>query len=421
MHSKIIIITTGSRGDLQPFLPIAKSLQLRGYEVTIATNPNHKSLVLGIGGNFAKIPGDIEAIFHTKRGKTEIEDGAVAVDFISTSLRKQQMLEGLKAAQGHDLIICNPASLWVYHIAEKLQIKVVMLSPIPILETRKFPFINFHKETKKHISTIGGVFNLLTYRLVEFYFWNKNRKVENEFRRENGLDALPFFGARYRKQPLELLRAPMIIHTYSRHLIPRPTDWPENGIQTGFLNLVAKHYQPSTSLSKFLEGEPKPIYIGFGSMVHHFKDRLAAAIDYIISKTNWRIILDPGWMKLTPTSSNRIEIVNNVPHTWLFPQMSCLVHHGGAGTVGTALQSGTPSLIIPFTGDQPTWAKLLYNQNLSTKPLPIKELTSELLNDRISQTLEDETLKLNCKSLARKLDAEDPINETVNLIEGYLV
>jgi len=31
------------------------------------------------------------------------------------------------------------------------------------------------------------------------------------------------------------------------------------------------------------------------------------------------------------------------------------VHHGGAGTTGAVLASGTPSLVVPFTMDQPFW------------------------------------------------------------------
>jgi UDP:flavonoid glycosyltransferase YjiC (YdhE family) len=45
------------------------------------------------------------------------------------------------------------------------------------------------------------------------------------------------------------------------------------------------------------------------------------------------------------------------------------VHHCGAGTSHAALASGTPSIPVPFTLDQPFWARRLTNLGVASAPL----------------------------------------------------
>merc|ERR1712151_920661 len=44
--------------------------------------------------------------------------------------------------------------------------------------------------------------------------------------------------------------------------------------------------------------------------------------------------------------------VGKTPHGWLFPQCSCVVHHGGSGTLNTVLKAGVPQIITPVFVDQ---------------------------------------------------------------------
>ena len=45
--------------------------------------------------------------------------------------------------------------------------------------------------------------------------------------------------------------------------------------------------------------------------------------------------------------------VDYAPHSDLFARASAIVHQGGIGTTAQALRSGRPSLIVPFSHDQP--------------------------------------------------------------------
>lgn len=51
----IVIFTMGTRGDVQPYIYLAKALIKEGYKVTIGTHPCWKPLVTGAMISFASI------------------------------------------------------------------------------------------------------------------------------------------------------------------------------------------------------------------------------------------------------------------------------------------------------------------------------------------------------------------------------
>ena len=50
-------------------------------------------------------------------------------------------------------------------------------------------------------------------------------------------------------------------------------------------------------------------------------------------------------------------MLKQVPHSWLFPKMAAVVHHGGARTTAAGLRAGVPNIVIPHGLDQFAWAK----------------------------------------------------------------
>eukprot|EP01033_Poteriospumella_lacustris_P010913 gene10913-7762_t len=63
------------------------------------------------------------------------------------------------------------------------------------------------------------------------------------------------------------------------------------------------------------------------------------------------------------------------PHTWLFQQVSAVVHHGGAGTTSTGLRCGRPTWVCPFFGDQFFWGEMVARRGLGPRPCAVGGLT----------------------------------------------
>ena len=78
-------------------------------------------------------------------------------------------------------------------------------------------------------------------------------------------------------------------------------------------------------------------------------------------------------------------VTEPVAHAWLFPRCSVVVHHGGAGTVHTALLAGTPQVIVPHIFDQFSWAERLHYKGLCGPPLAsAKVVTPEAIRAAVA-------------------------------------
>src|SRR4030095_7236035 len=60
LFMKITILTYGSRGDIQPFLPLSVGLMDKGHLVKLAAPERFKGLIEGYGISFVPLAGDPE-------------------------------------------------------------------------------------------------------------------------------------------------------------------------------------------------------------------------------------------------------------------------------------------------------------------------------------------------------------------------
>ena len=154
----------------------------------------------------------------------------------------------------------------------------------------------------------------------------------------------------------------------------------------------------------FLGNGKPPVYIGFGSIGD--PGLAVQTTDMVIDSlksTGQRGILATGWkgmFKIDNVPEN-IYILESVSHSWLFPKMAAVVHHGGAGTTAAGLRAGVPSIIVPHSNDQFAWGRRVYELGVGPKPIPRKKLTSEKLSGAITDALREET-KEGQKSLGKR-------------------
>jgi UDP:flavonoid glycosyltransferase YjiC (YdhE family) len=69
---RIALLTTGSRGDVQPVLALALGLTKAGHVVSICASPNHEKMVVKYGIEFHPIGVDTQELLEKfKTGKGE--------------------------------------------------------------------------------------------------------------------------------------------------------------------------------------------------------------------------------------------------------------------------------------------------------------------------------------------------------------
>ncbi|KAI4790548.1 UDP-Glycosyltransferase/glycogen phosphorylase [Aureobasidium sp. EXF-8845] len=98
-------------------------------------------------------------------------------------------------------------------------------------------------------------------------------------------------------------------------------------------------------------------------------------------------------------------MLGNVPHDWLFPRCSAVVHHGGAGTMAIGIALGKPTVVVPFFGDQPFWGEMVARAGAGPSPIRYKDLTAEKLARQITQALEPQ-VQDRAKELSDRIRSE---------------
>jgi UDP:flavonoid glycosyltransferase YjiC (YdhE family) len=114
-------------------------------------------------------------------------------------------------------------------------------------------------------------------------------------------------------------------------------------------------------------------------------------------------------------------MVDSIPHDWLFPRMSAVVHHGGAGTTAAGLWAGVPSILIPFFADQPYWGHHIQRLGVGPKPIRRDKLNAASLAAAIRTAVTNQQMREKAAELGRKIRAENGVETAVHLFEQYLV
>src|SRR5690606_29845402 len=98
-------------------------------------------------------------------------------------------------------------------------------------------------------------------------------------------------------------------------------------------------WQLPADLAHFLEAGAPPVYIGFGSMVGKDPAARARLILEALAQSGQRGLLASGWGGLTAADlPENVFMIEQAPHSWLFPRVAAVVHHGGAGTTAASLR-----------------------------------------------------------------------------------
>jgi sterol 3beta-glucosyltransferase len=414
---RILAIALGSQGDVQPYVALGKGLQAAGHRVRVMAPVNFERLVTAHGLEFYPVKGNIQEIVESPEMRALLEKGNfLAINKHTSKLAQDAAIDwaqvGLAACQGVDLIVVGLGGLNIaVALAEKFQIGILPAFLFPFTPTRAFPGILL----PSFLSKLGGTFNWLSHLLVQQLMWQGFRTADRLSRLEVlNLPPAPFWGS-YKSAVMQ--RHPTV-YGFSPSVIPKPADWRNTEI-VGDWFLAANDWTPPVDLVEFLQNGAPPVYIGFGSMGLRKPEETADLVLQAIARTGQRAILQAGWGGLSKADvPDRILMVNSVPHSWLFPRMAAVVHHGGAGTTAAGLRAGVPSIVIPFFGDQPFWGQKIADLGVGTAPIPRQQLTVAKLAQAIDRAVTDPVMRQRAADLGSKIQAEDGIGRIVEIVQS---
>jgi sterol 3beta-glucosyltransferase len=408
---RILLMTYGTRGDVEPLLALAHGFVKAGHAARLAGPGAYSALAKDSGVEYIPLPGNPEglsAAMAQQAGGNPLRMIGVMTRFVyplavSVYGRLRETAPGADAIV-HSFLLTHAG----YEIARSLGVPDYSAQMFPIFAPTEafsapgFPTRPLPPALRKLTHTLA----MNVFRCGGAALYGMTRRRHPEF---PPLTGWPFDRKAERITPL--------LFGFSKFVVPRPVDWPDYAHITGYWqpDEPREEHIPA-EVKRFLDSGPPPVFIGFGSYTAHNAYRLAETVRNAIKKAGRRGVFYMGGTAIPENNSRDLLIVGSIPYRWLFPRTSAVVHHGGAGTTGAGLRAGIPNVVIPFTLDQPFWAKRVRALGAGPDPIPLRRLTAERLAAAIEQALNDQAMQERCRVLGRKLDGEDGVARAVEMI-----
>jgi UDP:flavonoid glycosyltransferase YjiC (YdhE family) len=405
---RISIETLGTRGDVQPYLALANRLQAKGHDVQLAGPMQFADMAAGRGVPYASLPSEFLALLDTPEGKASMAGGKglgagfKLLEHVRPMMRRLLEVEWRVVRDYRpDMIVSHPKSIAAPHIAQALGIPHVLASPLPgFTPTRAFPSPLMPFES---LGPLNRMSHLFAMRGGDMLFGRMLRAWRSETL------ALPAKAPR--TEPVRT------IYAYSRHLLPVPKDYGNDVLVSGYWFVDTTDWLMPDALRGFLQAGDKPVYVGFGSMPGHDPEQLGSIVIEALSKAGKRGVLATGSGAIkVKAAPPHVHVIDAAPHDRLFHHVSATVHHGGAGTTGASMRAGLPTVLCPFFGDQPFWARQVVKLGIGPTPLDRKNLTVEGLAAALAATNEP-AMRRRAKELGGRVLAEDGLGAAVEFLE----
>jgi sterol 3beta-glucosyltransferase len=411
---KVLIMTLGTRGDVQPFVALARGLTAAGHDAVLAAPHRFDEFVRSRGVDFAGIDDGPMRLMDS--GAAVVEDVATGGLGKKLALAKQMPALFTRTLEdcwtvaedaGADLVVHNGQVIAGQHVAERLGRPAVLALPIPMyVPTREFP--------APGVPVPRLVPNRVTFLGMKGVAMMFGRTVDR-WRATLGLPR-----RRGRHDPL---RAPdgspaPVLHAISRHVLPRPADWPATAAMTGYWFLTDPEPAPlPQALTEFLDAGEPPVFIGFGSMFGADPAATTATVLAAARQAGVRAIIGTAWGGLTPETGSDVFAIGEVPFDQLFPKVAAVIHHGGAGTIAAAAAAGRPQVVCPFVADQPFWGDRMRQLGVAPEPIHQRRLDPDRLAAAIDRAATDPALAIAADGLGQLIRTENGVHEAVRQLE----
>ncbi|GAA2796612.1 glycosyltransferase [Kribbella solani] len=416
----ILILTHGTRGDVQPFVALAAALTRAGHSARLGGPAASAGLAESYGVKFVPLADGPNELYGDEAIREVLETnyrglrGKRLAMTVAHRYRNKMdaVLDDIAdiAQEGTDVIV-HDIVLPGRQLGEWLGIPTVRVCMQPFwIATSAFP-------NPMHALPLPAAFNRFTYLTTNIWYQILAGHTRRWRTRKLGLDR--------RGGYLDAIRMPgggttPVLQAFSAHLLtPPPDDYPSWVHTTGpWLLPAPPGWTPSEELQSFLAGDGPTVYVGFGSMAGLDPARTGQIISEAVRLAEVRAVLGTGWGGIG-ASPDRDDIlpVAEVPHGWLFDQVTAVVHHGGSGTSAAALAAGRPQVVCPFVLDQPFFGRRIHELGAAPAPLPQRELDAAKLAAAITAAVEDRTMASAAQAVKARILAEGRLDQAVELIE----
>ncbi|MEM8830909.1 MAG: glycosyltransferase [Cyanobacteria bacterium P01_G01_bin.19] len=417
--SRIIVTTIGSLGDLHPKIAIALELRKRGHDVVFATHKEYQEKIESLGFEFHRMRPDNTALSDPQEMarmmdlKTGVE--YVIRNWICASLR-ETYTDLINSAKDADFILAGEGVVAARLLAEKRGIPwaLVVLQPLSFLSPHDpsvipvFPFL----------SKLGGLGYIASRGILELSKVVAKSWAEpvHQLRRELQLPPLagnPFIDDKYSPYLVLAMFSPLLAK-------PQP-DWAANTVITGFTfyDGTKAGLEIIPELKQFLDAGEPPIVFTLGSAAVMTPGNFYAESIKATKILKGRAVLLVGKNTTPENLTKDIIAVKYAPYSQIFPHASAIVHQGGIGTTAQALKAGRPTLIMPYSHDQPDNAARVEHLGTSLT-ISRQQYLAERVAKKLDKLMKNSNYAAKAAKIRHLIQQEDGVGVACDAIEQQL-
>ena len=405
----IFLCAIGSAGDVHPFIAIGQELHKRGHRVVLCTSQYFESHARRAGLEFIGLGAAEDYLSIIEDPKLwEPETGfKVFAERVILPIMSPAY-DAIKEFDPAQTLLVAQGTVFAAHIAHekfKFPFVTIQLQPAAFRSVYEFPlFPSWMPRTLKRI---------LFYASDRFVIDRALAPEINRFRKEQSLPPVKHIFGDWMHSPLAS------IGLFPDWFASPQPDWPPQTRLTGFI-FYDKHddnEQLPQDVLDFLEAGDPPIVFTPGTAMKHAGQFFEASIQACQMLGRRGMLLTQHKDQLPSTLPEGIRHFEYLPFSLVLPHVAALVHHGGIGTIAQALAAGIPQIIRPMTHDQPDNAARvqLLGTGVSISP---KDYTAQNVSEQLNRLLSSSDVLARSKEYAQRIEPQQSLQETCDLIEN---
>jgi sterol 3beta-glucosyltransferase len=396
---RIMLLTAGTRGDVEPFAALARHAASRGHEVRLALPDDAAVLegvdtvALGLDARRVLSPAGRTPWALARHVRAEVRPAMRRM--LAAAVRET-------VAFAPDVVVHHPLILSAPMVADSLGVPRVLVEFAPVAT----PSVRFPAAGGPTATRDLGPRNRSTYAVP--------RTAARLFDADVARAAVELPGGR---RPAGRSPSRATLMAVSPALLPRPDDWPERVHQTGAWYEGAPAASVDPVVADFLAAGPS-LVASLGSMATGDASARGRAIVAAARSHGLRVLLVTGWGGLALPAGSRgpdVLAVRSAPFDAVLPGASLALHHGGAGTSHAVARAGVPAVVVPVTADQPFWAARLHRQGVAAAPIPRRRLSVDALAPAMADAL---ARRERAAEVGRLMRREPGVRRAVDVLES---
>ncbi|MBN8580201.1 MAG: glycosyltransferase family 1 protein [Anaerolineae bacterium] len=420
MSKTITLLTSGTIGDVLPYIALGKGLIEAGYNVRVAAPRGFANLIQNHHVPFSPFDGNPTDLLIEQGDSTPMTLGTNPIRSLQATqefLRKARPLyrhmlhTAAEACRGSDLLIHGLPTIWGAHIAEGLGIPAIRANLQPLTPTREFPsaLLPFR-------FSLSGIGNWFSHWAVTQATWLSWRSEINHARHTDfGLAPAQLLDPTLKADATQ----PLTLNAFSEIVVPRPRDWNEKQVITGYWRVkeeTSERVDELVRVQRFIDSAKNPIAIGFGSPG---TQGYLSMLEEALNLADAQAVLTLPEKYHGEIKSKNIFPIAYVPHDWLYKSVKVAIHHGGAGTTSASLHAGIPTITMPLAIDQFFWGERIQKLGVGLS-IPQRKLNPKNLAQAIIEALNNKEMYARAIEISEALNKEDGIGVAVSQIKKLL-